>query len=47
MTLYQFKEDVEPLLRAEVRVELIVGPVRIFETAKDLNDSVHAMTVPY
>ena len=39
--LQQFEKHVEPLLRRQLRVELIVGAIRIFKTAKDLNESIH------
>jgi hypothetical protein len=37
----QFEKHVEPLLRRQLRVELIVGAIRILKTAKDLNGSIH------
>lgn len=42
VTFHQFQQDVDPLFRCQVRVELIICEVCILETAKDLNDSVHA-----
>jgi hypothetical protein len=39
----QFQQDVEPFLWCQVRIELIIGTVGVFETAKDLNDAVHGM----
>jgi hypothetical protein len=41
MPFDKFEQQVEPLLRSQVRVELIVGLVRVFKTVKHLRDSVH------
>lgn len=41
MAFHQLQQDVEPLLGGQVGIELIVGSVRIFETAEDLDYSVH------
>lgn len=38
----QLEQHVQPLLGREVGVELIVGLVRIFKAAEDLNDAVHS-----
>jgi hypothetical protein len=42
VTFHELQQDVDPLFRRQVRIELIVRAVRILEIAKDLNDSVHA-----
>jgi hypothetical protein len=41
VAFHQLEQDVEPLLRGQVGIELIVGPVCIFKTAEFLNDPVH------
>ena len=41
MPFDQFQQHVEPLLGSQVRVVLIIGPVRVFKTVKHLSDSVH------
>jgi hypothetical protein len=41
VTFHQFQQDVEPLLGCQVRIELIVGSIRIFKAARYLNDTVH------
>ena len=41
MLFDKFQQHVEALLRSQVRVELIVCPVRVFKTLKHLSDSVH------
>jgi hypothetical protein len=42
VTFHQLQQNVHPLLRSQVRVELIVGPLRVVETSENLNDAVHA-----
>jgi hypothetical protein len=42
LALGQLKKDIDPLLRRELRVKLIVGIVGRLETWKDSNASVHA-----
>jgi hypothetical protein len=37
----QFQQHVESLLRSQIRVELIVGAIRVFKTVKHLKDSLH------
>jgi hypothetical protein len=41
MPFDKFQEHVESLLGSQVSVELIVGPICGFKTAKNLSDSVH------
>jgi hypothetical protein len=41
MPFDELQQHVEALLRSQVGVELIVGPVRVFKTVKYLSDSVH------
>ena len=40
---YELEKHVEPLLWRQICVELIVGAIRILKTAKDSNDSIHAV----
>ncbi|HEX8253912.1 MAG TPA: hypothetical protein VF846_12235 [Thermoanaerobaculia bacterium] len=42
MPFYQFKQHVEPLLWRQACVEVIVGAICVFETAKYLTDWIHA-----
>ena len=42
MSFDQFQQHVEAFLGRQISIELVVGLIRLFETAKDLNDSVHA-----
>ena len=45
VTFDQFEKKIEPFFRRQVGIELIVGSVRIFKTAKDLRDTVHERTL--
>ena len=41
MPFDELEEHVEAFLRSQVRVELIVGPIRLVKTVKHPRDSVH------
>jgi hypothetical protein len=41
MPFDKFQQHVEALLGSQVRVELVIGLVRVFKTVKHLSDSVH------
>lgn len=41
MSFNEFEEDVETLLGREVSVELVVGHLGIFKTAKNPHDGLH------
>ena len=43
VTFHQFQQHLEPCLRRQGGVELIVGFIRVLEIAKYLNDTFHAM----
>jgi hypothetical protein len=45
MPFDELQQHVKALLGGQVRVELIVGPVRVFKTVKHLRDSVHGSTL--
>ncbi len=40
---YKFKQHIEPLFRFQVRVELIVGRLRLVKPAEYPDDSIHAL----
>jgi len=42
----QVEQDVESLLRGQIRVELIVSLLGFFEAAKDPSNAIHARTLP-
>jgi hypothetical protein len=43
--LDQLQQHLEPVLRREFSIELIIGLIRIFETTKQLNNAIHASTL--
>jgi hypothetical protein len=45
MAFHQFEQQVEPRLGGEVRVELVVGSVRLLKAAKDSDGSLHDRTL--
>ena len=43
MPFHQFQQHVEPRLRRQRRIELVVSLIRIFEISKYPNDTVHGV----
>lgn len=43
VAFHQFEQDVEPFLGGQIGVELIVGLIRLFETAELPRDSLHGI----
>jgi hypothetical protein len=39
--LDQLQQHLEPVFRRQFSIELVVGPIRIFEIMEHLNDAVH------
>jgi hypothetical protein len=42
---YQFQQHLESVFRREFGIELIIGPIRIFEATEHLNHAVHESTL--
>ena len=45
MAFHQFEQQIQPRLGGEVRVELVVGAVRLVKAVKDSDGSVHDRTL--
>lgn len=45
VSFHQLKQDIEPLLRSQISVELRVGLLGIFKTSEHLRDSLHKTTL--
>ncbi len=41
MTIDQFEQHLESLLRSQFSIELVIGFIGLLETSKHLHDSIH------